>query len=324
MSEFPRSVLPVGMKERKIAVNERRGAMTLNITPDWLKSLVHTPNIYTNIKLFGGHQQTVPYLWKAERETHFAFEINYVLSGTQRTILNGTSYDFTVGDLILIFPGLAHENQCISKEGMTYFCIHFDIDDPIIQQKLLMYCPLFLNKNNQAYPQLLAVLESYIEILNVGNFDLKEKLNIQKLMIELIIHLLDYAEHAEQNVKKSNNATLLLATEIAASLQENFRQFRKAPIDANRGYLSLHQIAESLGISESTMLKEFKKVYSVSPKHYLDQLRYNEAKALLIQPSLSISDISDVIGYQNVSHFSRQFKNWSGQSPKQYRQENKI
>src|SRR5690625_4745139 len=114
----------------------------MNITPDWLKSIVHIPDIYTNIKLFGGHKQTVPYQWKAKREAHFAFEIIYILSGTQRTEFSNISYDFDEGDVVIIFPGLSHENKCISKEGMTYFCIHFDIDDPTIQQKLLMYCPL--------------------------------------------------------------------------------------------------------------------------------------------------------------------------------------
>ncbi|MGO3607183.1 MAG: helix-turn-helix domain-containing protein [Pseudolactococcus laudensis] len=79
-------------------------------------------------------------------------------------------------------------------------------------------------------------------------------------------------------------------------------------------------IRGALNISESTMLKTFKKVYFISPKQYLDQLRYNESKYLLSQPSLPISNISEIVGYQNVSHFSRQFKSRSHLSPREYRQ----
>lgn len=293
----------------------------MNKTPDWLKKIVHIPDIDTNIKLFGGHKQHVPYKWKAERETHYAFEMMFILSGTKRIIFSGTSYDFVAEDMVLIPPGTPHENQCVSEEGMTYFCVHFDIDDPIIQQRLLMYCPIFLRKDNTAYQSIEAVIQGFIQLLDCGDFGLKKKLKVQQLIIELVLCLLDYADYEQVEMKKSDNTTLILAIEIAKTLQENFRQFTKYPTEENFPLLSLQQIAESLNISESTMLKIFKKVYSVCPKYYLDRLRYNESKKLLHQPGLSIGEIGEIVGYQNVSHFSRQFKNWNGQSPKQYRQE---
>ncbi|MFD1905342.1 helix-turn-helix domain-containing protein [Paenibacillus rhizoplanae] len=46
----------------------------------------------------------------------------------------------------------------------------------------------------------------------------------------------------------------------------------------------------------------------------------HEAKVLLDDHSLSVSQISGLLGYRDIAHFSRQFKRWSGQSPREYRE----
>ena len=112
----------------------------------------------------------------------------------------------------------------------------------------------------------------------------------EKLLIELMLSLYDYTL-LEQNIATlSDNSSLILAKSIADTIQQNFRTFTKQPIKENQQLLSMHEIAYSLNISESTMLKVFRKVYSISPKNYLDQLHYNESKFLLHQPNLPISE----------------------------------
>ena len=136
----------------------------------------------------------------------------------------------------------------------------------------------------------------------------------------MVICLLDYAESQKAELASSDNDTLLLAITIADTIQNNFRHFTASPCEENLWLLSLKEIANQLNISASTMLKAFKKIYHMSPKDYLNQLKYNEAKYLLHQPAITVSTVAEIIGYQNVSHFSRQFKKWSGHSPHQYRQ----
>lgn len=294
----------------------------MNEKPEWLKKIANLPEINMNMKFFGGHQQKVSFGWKAERETHFAFEIMIILEGIQRTEFEGRFYDFYEDEIILIPPGTSHENSCISKEGMRYFCVHFDIDDPGIQQNLLMYCPIKLSKDNKVFQEIERVLYTYIELLEQEEFSLREKLLVEKLLIELVLSLLDYATFEQEKLAASDNSTMVLAKSIADTIQQNFRTFTEYPLEENRQLLSMNYIADSLNISESTMLKVFRKVYSVSPKKYLDQLRYNESKFLLHQPKLSVNEIAEIIGYQNLSHFSRQFKKWSNLSPKEYREAN--
>lgn len=295
----------------------------MNEKPEWLKKIANLPEINTNMKFFGGHQQKVPFGWKAERETHFAFEIMIILEGIQRTDFDSRSYEFQSGDILLIPPGTSHENSCVSQEGMKYFCVHFDIDDPGIQQNLLMYCPVNLRKDNIMFERIKELLATYVELLEHETFSLQDKLLVEKLLIELVIFLLDYASYEQEKIAASDNSSLVLAKSIADTIQQNFRTFTEYPLEENRSLLATNLVAEAMSISESTMLKVFKKVYGVSPKQYLDQLRYNESKFLLHQPNLSISEITEIIGYQNLSHFSRQFKRWSGMSPKEYRDLNK-
>ncbi|MGS5404551.1 helix-turn-helix domain-containing protein [Acinetobacter junii] len=40
---------------------------------------------------------------------------------------------------------------------------------------------------------------------------------------------------------------------------------------------------------------------------------------MLIKNELSIQEISESLGYADVSHFSRAFKNWTGVTPKAFR-----
>lgn len=288
--------------------------------PAWLQKLIRLPDVDANLKSFGGHKQAVAYGWQAEKEAHFAFEIMLILKGEQLTIFQGSQQLFRAGDIVLIPPGKEHENMCVSKEGMAYFCIHFDIDDPFIQQELLMYCPLLLEKTVPAYQQIQSILTSYVELLDSTEITFKQKLFVEKLLIELVICLLDYAESQKAELASSDNDTLLLAVTIADTIQNNFRLFTAQPTEEHLPLLSLNGIARQLSISDSTMLKAFKKIYHMTPKEYLNQLKYNEAKYLLHQPAISVAEVAEIIGYQNVSHFSRQFKKWSHYSPNQYRQ----
>jgi AraC-like DNA-binding protein len=49
-------------------------------------------------------------------------------------------------------------------------------------------------------------------------------------------------------------------------------------------------------------------------------VRFDKARQLLTQSALSTSDIALLLGFSELSAFSRAFKRWSGMSPKHYRE----
>ncbi|MEI3613121.1 helix-turn-helix transcriptional regulator [Pseudogracilibacillus sp. SO30301A] len=67
----------------------------------------------------------------------------------------------------------------------------------------------------------------------------------------------------------------------------------------------------------------FKQKTGKSPKVYISELRLREAKYLLLSTAWSMTRISEEIGFENSSSFTRWFVNSEGIPPKQYRLLNK-
>lgn len=63
----------------------------------------------------------------------------------------------------------------------------------------------------------------------------------------------------------------------------------------------------------------FKKRTGKSVKNYVTELRLNEAKSLLVSTSWSMSRISEEVGFENSSSFTRWFRNSEGVAPQKYR-----
>ncbi|MFD2874808.1 AraC family ligand binding domain-containing protein [Paenibacillus rhizoplanae] len=89
------------------------------------------------IYVFGAHTQTVPADWSMTTESHHAFEILIVLDGAQETRMDHEQFIVNSDDILLIPPGFEHTNKCISATSMTYFCAHFDIDEPSLRMRIM-------------------------------------------------------------------------------------------------------------------------------------------------------------------------------------------
>lgn len=64
--------------------------------------------------------------------------------------------------------------------------------------------------------------------------------------------------------------------------------------------------------------KTFEAVYGISPIRYLNRLRIEKAKAMLSGDYDSVSQVAESVGYSGVYHFSKMFRQYTGQSPTQY------
>ena len=79
------------------------------------------------------------------------------------------------------------------------------------------------------------------------------------------------------------------------------------------------QMARSLNLSSSRLCHLIKAETGLPPARYLKQLRIQKAKQLLETTFLSIKEVMAQIGYNDLSHFVRDFKMACGMSPRQYR-----
>ena len=81
--------------------------------------------------------------------------------------------------------------------------------------------------------------------------------------------------------------------------------------------LSLEHLSSAFYINKYYLCNLFKLVTGTSPNQYIISCRIMKAKELLAQ-NLPVDSVCNIVGYKNLSHFSRIFKQHTGLSPKQY------
>jgi two-component system response regulator YesN len=83
--------------------------------------------------------------------------------------------------------------------------------------------------------------------------------------------------------------------------------------------LSLSELADKIYVSQWYLSKLLNKYTDKTFYDLLNNARIKKAKQLLKDPSLKIGNISEMVGFMDVSHFSRIFKKTENISPKEYR-----
>jgi AraC-like DNA-binding protein len=81
----------------------------------------------------------------------------------------------------------------------------------------------------------------------------------------------------------------------------------------------LPELARQLGISETRLKSSFKTMNGTTVMQYCIQKRIEAAQFLLKENHHSISEISNIVGYEDHSAFSRAFRRHCGYSPKEWR-----
>ncbi|MDC7221888.1 MAG: AraC family transcriptional regulator [Spirochaetales bacterium] len=92
--------------------------------------------------------------------------------------------------------------------------------------------------------------------------------------------------------------------------------------DSYHRQITLDHLCEQFAINRTTMNDLFKKTLDVTVMDYLINIRMEEARKMLINTRLNMSEICDRTGYTDPSYFSRTFRNRVGVSPSLYRKEN--
>lgn len=121
-----------------------------------------------------------------------------------------------------------------------------------------------------------------------------------------------------------------LLFDVSKGSQNTFRQilqFRE-PVRASiksvveQNYISpvsIPELAYLSGRSVSSFKRDFVKTFNDSPSRWIRAKRLEKAKEMLEISTLSISEICFSVGFENISHFSRIFKEQYGISPNSYR-----
>ncbi len=85
--------------------------------------------------------------------------------------------------------------------------------------------------------------------------------------------------------------------------------------------ICLKELAEVTHLSISALERRFKKFLGKTPKQFINEVRLENARRLLIETNIAIATIANDTGFADHSYFSRQFQRLFDQSPSAFRQE---
>lgn len=112
------------------------------------------------------------------------------------------------------------------------------------------------------------------------------------------------------------NALKIINTEICNFHVRRAINYMKSHYDKS---LTLDKVVEYLKLNKSYFCDLFKKETGKTFSQFLNELRIEKSKDLLINTNLSILEIALSVGYNNQNYYNMTFKKITGTTPLKYR-----
>ncbi|MDO5426058.1 MAG: response regulator [Eubacteriales bacterium] len=134
---------------------------------------------------------------------------------------------------------------------------------------------------------------------------MEEKASLSVIdMMRYVNYLLEKSFSYIDEVQKS--ATII--DEINAYIQAHYKE-----------EIGRNEIAAAFYLAPEYLARMYKKKTGVFLKDYINEYRMEQAKALLRNGQMRVSDVAAEVGYDNFSYFSTLFKRYTGKTPNEYR-----
>ncbi|WP_261304955.1 response regulator [Paenibacillus andongensis] len=155
--------------------------------------------------------------------------------------------------------------------------------------------------------RVLDLLSQYASVGHIGNF---ERFEHYYAVVEQLLDSLDrfIQDRREQAPTEPNTMQKVLAY-----LQTHYAD------DLNMAVVSNH-----FSLNYSYFSQAFQEYYGESFSNYVRRLRLDKAKELLVHSDLKVYEISDQVGFENVKHFTRIFKDTEGITALEYRSQRRL
>jgi len=202
--------------------------------------------------------------------------------------------------------------RSMSEDAEGFYChFHPDIFFKKLFQKELLHQFNFLHFTGNPIVELDKKTSVFAEVLLkklLDEYRRDEECDVN-LAASTILTLFFAVSKFSQPIEHSGgNAANRIANEYKSLLQKNIYDRKKV------GYY-----ADQLSISPEHLNRSVKSAFGKTAHEYLDEMVLLEAKVLLRQSTLNVSEIAYKIGKENPGDFIRFFKSKTGITPKQYR-----
>jgi len=250
---------------------------------------------------------------------HNNFELSFITEGSGKRIVGDSMEEFQLGDLAFIGPNLPHvwiadkEAQMPSKRTLEMVFLQFTLN---VLSSQLLSLPEFSN-----IKRALDLSERGIQI--VGN-TLNE---VSEIMLQLpylksferMLHffmLMDIIGRSETNIQLASKEYLKIRFTTGNKRIATIHEYL---MNNYREEVNLKRLAGLVNMAKGSLCRFFKMNMGMTVFEYLNKIKIEFACKLLMDHDLSIMEVCLDSGFNNLSHFNKQFKKTNGVSPSEYR-----
>ncbi len=249
------------------------------------------------------HLYTRPKLPTWRPRGRLDFQLLYIASGKAHFHFDGKEQIVTAGHMVLYRPKEPQKYEYYGEDQTEVYWVHFTGGNVtnllrsygLPDDKKVFYCGSGMEYQT--------IFRSMINELQMCKESYPEMLEMYLKQIFIML------QRFFQTSSKVSN------TQAAEEID-------KATIYFNEHYseeIYVDEYAKEHNISISWFIRNFKHYTGVTPMQYILNKRIYNAEALLQNPQYNITEIANIVGYDNPLYFSRIFKKAKGLSPSEYR-----
>ena len=243
---------------------------------------------------------------------HNSIEIIYVLKGSLNITIDTDSFTLNEREVEIINSDESHSISAIADNKVLIFNI-----DPFFFEKYykdINNVFFYTNSNDDEdqngpeYEELKTILSQILceYVQKVEDYDEE----IEKHLITLLYHLVNnfhYLTHEKEELKEKTDQL------------DRYHRISKYIYNNYNNNITLKEIAKKEFLSPHYLSHEIKYATGYSFTDLINLTRVEESIKLLLDSDMSISEISDEIGFSHVRYFNKNFKLYYNCTPLQYR-----
>ncbi len=253
------------------------------------------------------------------RHTHNYIEVIYMCSGSTRHVINGEDVILRQGELLFLSQTATQE---IYPAGEGDIAVNFIVLPEFFEYGLTMMEP----EENQLRSFVIDCLRGEKEASGYLHFKVADVLPVQNLVENLIWTLWN----RQPNKRRTNQATMgLLFLQLMNHMdrmETDGRAGQQKLVISVLSYIEDHyregeltELANSMHYDVYWLSREIKNRTGKTYTELVQTKRLSRAAYLLAATGMSVAEISEAVGYDNVSYFHRIFQKKYGMTPRKYR-----
>lgn len=248
----------------------------------------------------------------------------YIISGEGSMIIEGFKYTLHSGDCILFQSGTRYIWQISENRELNYISINFDYTQNFSHIKKTFH-PVHSNmfSNNDILENIIfsdcVLLNKHIILTDSNSYESKFRRIVTEyylggdfsdellssMLKSLIINIVRRLNNKDKNPPDNN---FDLTRKIMQYIQNNYAEA-----------ISYESISKKFHLSPIYINRVFKKIAGVSLYAFLINYRINMAMELLRSTNMEVKEIACMVGFSDLPHFIKTFKQHTGKTPAKYR-----